>query len=207
MAQLPHTKVTRDEWVAAALGSLGEVAIDELRVLSLAERLSISRSSFYWYFDDLRGLHDELLARWEGNTRSIVERTERPAPTITTACLGVFECWADESLYDASLDLAVRDWGRREDSVATRVRGADDRRLDAVAAMFAAHGFEPDDALVRARLLYHSQVGYYAVGVAEPMAVRVGYLPYYLQSITGEDPTPEELASFAAFVESVDADG
>lgn len=205
MAQLPHTKVTRDEWVAAAIEALGEVAIDELRVLALAERLSISRSSFYWYFDDLAGLQDELLSRWERNTASIVERTERQAPTITRACLGVFECWADNSLYDASLDLAVRDWGRRDATVGSRVGEADDRRIDAVAAMFAAHGFESADALVRARLLYHSQVGYYAVGVDEPMAVRVGYLPYYVRSITGATPAPDELASFVAFVESVNA--
>ncbi|MEM7286282.1 MAG: TetR/AcrR family transcriptional regulator [Actinomycetota bacterium] len=204
MVQPAHTKVTRDDWIAAALDALDEVAIDELRVLSLAEGLSISRSSFYWYFDDLPALQGELLSLWERNTASIVERTERTAATITTACLGVFECWADESLYDARLDLAVRDWGRRDADVAARVRVADDRRLDAVASMFASHGFEADDALVRARLLYHSQVGYYAVGVDEPMDVRVGYLPYYLQSMTGEVPTPDELASFAAFVESVE---
>lgn len=203
----PHTRVTRDEWVNAALDALGEVAIDELRVLSLAERLSISRSSFYWYFDDLEGLQRELLSRWERNTASIVERTERQAPTITTACLGVFECWADRSLYDAGLDLAVRDWGRRDFDVAALVRAADDRRLDAVAAMFTAHDFEPADALVRARLLYHSQVGYHAVGVDEPMAVRLGYLPYYLQSITGEIPGSEELAAFAAFVERLSVAG
>ena len=129
MAQLPHTKVTRDEWVAAALGSLGEVAIDELRVLSLAERLSISRSSFYWYFDDLRGLQDELLTRWEGNTRSIVERTERQAPTITTACLGVFECWADGSLYDAGLDLAVEEVVVVLDHAALPLLGEGQQRL------------------------------------------------------------------------------
>ena len=111
MAQPAHTKVTREDWVAAAVDALDEVAIDELRVLSLAERLSISRSSFYWYFDDLAGLQEELLRRWERNTESIVERTERQAPTITTACLGVFECWADGSLYDSRLDLAVRGLG------------------------------------------------------------------------------------------------
>ena len=207
MTQLPHTKVTRDDWVAAALDALDDVAIDELRVLVLAECLSISRSSFYWYFDDLRGLQDELLRRWQRNTESIVERTERGASTITTACLGVFECWADSSLYDARLDLAVRDWGRRDADVAERVRDADDRRLDAVVGMFAAHGFDAAEALIRARLLYHSQVGYHAVGTHEPMSVRVGYLPYYLQSITGHVPMPEELAAFAAFAQAANADG
>ena len=203
MAAPAHTKVTRDDWVAAALDALGEVAIDELKVLALAQGLSISRSSFYWYFEDLPELQAELLTRWEVNTRSIVERTERSAPTINAACLGVFECWADESLYDAQLDLAVRDWGRRDPEIARRVHAADEARVAAVAAMFAHHGFEEDDALVRARLLYHSQVGYYAVGTDEAMAIRLGYVPYYLRSMTGEEPSQEELARFADFVHSI----
>ncbi len=203
MAAPAHTKVTRDDWVTAALEALDEVAIDELKVLTLAQGLSLSRSSFYWYFEELPELQAELLARWEVNTRSIVERTERHAPSINAACLGVFECWADESLYDARLDLAVRDWGRRDPDVAQRVQTADDQRVAAVAAMFSQHGFADADALVRARLLYHSQVGYYAVGTDEAMAIRLGYLPYYLRSMTGEEATTEELASFAEFVDSI----
>ncbi len=204
MAGQPHTRVTRDDWVVAALAALDDVAIDELKVLGMAESLSISRSSFYWYFSDLAELRDELLARWAHNTESIVERTERPAPGINAACLGVFECWADETLYDARLDLAVRDWGRRDALVAERVRAADDRRTEAVAAMFREHGYGDAEALVRARMLYHGQVGYHAVGVREEMAVRIGFVPHYLRAMTGVEPTPVELAAFEAFVLGVE---
>ena len=192
----PHTKATRDDWVAAARSALGETPIDGLRVLNLAGDLSVSRSSFYWYFADVDELHAELLAIWARNTASIVERCERSTPSIVAACLGVFECWADEALFDPTLDLAVRDWGRRDVEIATRVADADLRRLDAIAAMFAGHGFDPDDSTVRARLLYHSQVGYYAVGTDEPMDVRVAYLPYYLEAMCAAAPTDEELAAF-----------
>lgn len=193
-----HTKVTRLDWIDAALDVLDEVPVDRLRVLGLASRLSVSRSSFYWYFENLDELHAELLTRWERNTASIVERAERESVSIVAACLGVFECWADPRLYNASLDLAVRDWGRRDASVAARVEEADRHRHDALAAMFARHDFDHDDAIVRARLVYHSQVGYYAVGTDESTATRLAYLPHYLEAMTGATPTTTELAEFAA---------
>lgn len=202
-----HTKVTRRQWIDAALAALDDVPIDELRILTLATELSVSRSSFYWYFEKLDQLHDELLARWEMNTESIIERTRRESATITVACLGVFECWADHRLYDATLDLAVRDWGRREASVAARVADADEQRLGALTAMFADHGYAADDALVRARLVYHSQVGYYAVGTAEPLATRLAYLPYYLEAMTGTTATAAELTAFEAVLADVPPKG
>ena len=67
------------------------------------------------------------------------------------------ECWADEQSYNPILDLAVRDWGRRDAAIATRVQRADEQRLLALIEMFARHGFDDSEALVRARLLYHSQ--------------------------------------------------
>ena len=87
--------VTREEWISTAVDALDEVSIDQLKVLGLARRLGVSRSSFYWFFEDPDDLRAELLAIWERNTEAIVERARRPADTIAAACLGVFECWAD----------------------------------------------------------------------------------------------------------------
>lgn len=196
-----HVKVTRRDWVDAALAALDTTPIDELRVLTLAQDLSVSRSSFYWYFETPAALTDELLARWEINTTSIVERANRPASNVVLACLGVFECWADARLYHAGLDLAVREWGRREPEVGAEVSRADDRRLRALTSMFEAHAFDGDEALVRARLLYHSQLGYYALATDEPMETRLQYLPYYIESMAGRRPTDDEIASFVVVVD------
>lgn len=200
-----HTRVSRDDWIAAALASLETTSLDRLNVSALAGALSISRSSFYWYFDGLGELHAELLDRWTDNTRSIVERAGRDASTIVAAVLGVFECWADPRLYDARLDLAVRDWASRDPVVASRFRIADDERLTAVAAMFRTHGYGEADAEVRARLLYHSQVGYHAVGTDEPMATRLGFLAHYVESMTGVRPEQDELEGFVTFASALEA--
>lgn len=200
-----HTKVTRQQWIDAALAALGTSPIDELKVLTLARSLDVSRSSFYWYFENHTALTDELVEIWERNTASIVERAQRGASSIVAACLGVFECWADRRLYHAELDQAVREWGRRDGTIGAGVTRADAVRLEALVAMFRRHEFAPDDALVRARLLYHSQVGYYALGTDESLDTRLAYLPYYLEAMVGSLPTDIELNAFVSVVEAAAA--
>ncbi|MCP3939706.1 MAG: TetR/AcrR family transcriptional regulator [Actinomycetia bacterium] len=195
----PHTKVTRDDWIASALTQLRHEPIDQLKVLTIANTLDVSRSSFYWYFEQPSDLQGELLDLWRRNTDSIVERSKRPTSTPVAACLAVFECWVDPLVFDAVLDLAVRDWGRRDEAIAAEVAAADTKRVEAITDMFCRHGFEPSEALVRARLLYHSQVGYYAVGTDEPNETRMSYLPYYLEAMAGTPPTEDEIAEFEAF--------
>jgi AcrR family transcriptional regulator len=179
-----HGKASRTEWLEAALDTLRNDGIDQVRVLTLAQRLGVNRSSFYWYFKSRENLLDQLIGAWSvRNTASIVERARRPAATITAAVLGIFECWTDERFFDPKLDFAVRAWATRDVAIEAAVVSADQTRLDAIDAMYARYGF--DDSLVRARVLYYTQVGYYALGVDEPISVRLGYTPAYLRALTG----------------------
>lgn len=195
-------KASRAEWIAAGKQALLDQPIEQMKVLVLAKRLGVARSSFYWYFADRQGFLDALLDEWLANTRSIVARAERDSATITQACLCVFECWADPQLFDELLDRAVRDWGRRDPAIAVRVRAADDERVDALTQMFLRHGYERTDAAVRARLLYHSQIGYQTVEVREPLEARFALLPTYVHAMTGLHADASELAKFEAFARS-----
>ena len=194
-----HGKASRTEWLDAALDTLRNDGIDQVRVLTLAQRLGVNRSSFYWYFKSRENLLDQLIGAWSArNTASIVERARRPAATITAAVLGIFECWTDERFFDPKLDFAVRAWATRDVAIEAAVVGADQTRLDAIDAMYARYGF--DDSLVRARVLYYTQVGYYALGVDEPISVRLGHTPAYLRVLTGHEASSRELAAFGTFL-------
>lgn len=190
-------RMTRDDWLRLALETLVTKGVGEVRVLTLAQRLGVSRSSFYWFFKSRRDLLDQLLSHWEAqNTAAIVSRAERPAPTITQGVLNVFECWIDERLFDPGLDFAVREWARRSEEVRRVVDEADNQRLAALAEMFGRHGFSPLDAFVRARILYYMQIGHFALDVREPKEQRLGYVEAYLRGFTGQEPTQEELSRF-----------
>jgi len=69
--------------------------------------------------------------------------------------------------------------------------------------MFVRQGFSIAESAVRARLLYHSQVGYYALRTSESMSTRLSNLPYYLKALTGTEGTAAELAAFTDIIDNL----
>lgn len=197
-----NTKVIRSEWLDAALDTLLSKGVENVRILPLAQKLNVSRSSFYWYFKDRQNLLDELLELWRGkNTRAILERAQRPSETIIRGVTNVFECWADERLFDPRLDFAIREWARRSEDVRRAVRKADGERVAAIKQMYRRHGYDDEDAFIRARTLYYTQIGYFYLDLQEAMEERLSHLAAYLRSATGQEPTEQEIADFRKFVE------
>ncbi|MFI0843934.1 TetR/AcrR family transcriptional regulator [Mesorhizobium sp. IMUNJ 23232] len=199
-----NVKVTREDWLNLALEAMVSEGVEAVRILSLGQRLGVSRSSFYWYFKSRQDLLDQLLDYWRNrNTRVIVERASRPADTIAEAVLNVFENWVDGTLFDPRLDFAIRAWARQSPEVHRIVDEADDKRVDAIREMFLRHGYEETEAFVRARVLYFVQIGYYSLEIVEPMRNRLSLVPAYVKTHTGKDPTQREFDAFVEFTRRV----
>ena len=201
-----NTKVTRQDWLDAAMDLLVSEGVAEVKILSVGDRLGVSRSSFYWYFRSRKELLDELLTVWERtNTGSIVRYAAMPAGTITAAVCNVFRCWVDPALFDHRLDFAVREWARRSGEVRAVIDRSDAQRLEAIRGMFERHGYPPAEAEVRARILYYMQIGYYALELSEPMEERLARVPHYLLGFTGQPARPGEVEALAAHAREVAA--
>ncbi len=192
----------REDWLNVALRVLIDEGAAAVKVMTLAQRLGCSRSSFYWFFNDREAMLQALLHLWRArNTHAIVERAGRPAARVSKAVLNVFECWADPALFDAKLDFAVREWARRSPEVALAVHDADEERLAALTAMFARFGADDKEAVVRARTLYFMQIGYYALEVRETNLQRNALLQQYVEVFSGEVPDAADLRGFTALAE------
>jgi AcrR family transcriptional regulator len=203
-ARASSVRTTRDEWLKTAMDTLISDGVEKVKVLTIAQKLNSSRSSFYWFFKSRKDLLDQLLEAWKSkNTQPLLERAERPAATITEAVLNIFECWADEDLFDTRLDFAVREWARRSGSVRRALDKADNQRLDAITQMFVRHGYDPHEAVIRARTLYFMQVGYFALDLQEPIEARLLYTQQYLLCLTGKTGSKEEIERFAGFIASL----
>ncbi|WP_246770758.1 TetR/AcrR family transcriptional regulator [Aestuariivirga sp. YIM B02566] len=201
-----NIKVTREDWLDLALETLISDGVEGVRILALGQKLGVSRSSFYWYFESRQDLLDQLLEYWRNkNTRFIIERAKRPAPTITQAVLNVFECWVDTNLFNPRLDFAIRTWARSSTFVHEIIDAADNERVLAIGDMFARYGYSQEDAFVRARVLYFMQIGYYSLEIIEPMSSRLSLVPAYLRSFTGREPLDSEIEAFARYVEATGA--
>ncbi len=195
-----NVKATREDWLNVALDVLVSEGVEQVKVLGLAERLNVSRSSFYWYFKSRQHLLDELLEVWEQtNTGAILRQAEAAAETVTEAVCNLFRCFVDIDLYNHQLDFAVREWARRSGPVRRVIDSSDARRVAAIRSMFERHGYPPQEAEVRARVLYFMQIGYYTLELHEPLEERLSFVPEYLHAFTGRTPQPEEVVAFEAF--------
>lgn len=198
-------KVTRGDWLAAARAALIEKGVDHVKVLVLAQTLKVSRSSFYWYFRDRGDLLARLVEVWrEMNTGEILRQTQRPSADIADGVLHVFECWTAASRFDPRLDFAVREWARRDSALHRVVRAADDACIDAIASLFRRHGYDEPDTLVRARIMYFTQVGYYALELGESEEQRLRYTAEYVRGFTGRNPHPDQIAAYRSQIRALE---
>ncbi|MHA6264527.1 TetR/AcrR family transcriptional regulator [Arenibacterium sp. CAU 1754] len=200
-----NIKVTRQDWLNVAMDVLVSDGVEQVKVMSLGDRLGVSRSSFYWYFKSRQDLLDALLKRWQDtNTAALVAQAERPAETITQAVCNVFRCVVNPVLFDTALDFAVRAWARRSGKVRRVLDLSDQRRVAALTAMFERFDFDPTEAMTRARVLYYMQNGYNEAELNESLQDRLALVPHYLLIFTGQHPRPQEIADLRAYALAAD---
>jgi AcrR family transcriptional regulator len=195
-----------DGWLDAAYEALLESGVEAVKIQLLSRKLKLSRTSFYWFFDDREQLLSALLAKWrDKNTGNLVKRTETYAESIAEAILNVFDCWLDGSLFDSKFEFAIRSWAIQSSETLEAVNFADQKRIDALTRMFRKFGYDEDSADVRARTLYLTQIGYISMQTSEDIATRLRRIPEYVQIFTGSIPQQRELDRF--FARYRDSDG
>jgi AcrR family transcriptional regulator len=190
--------LTRADWIARGLALLISEGVDAIRITRLANDLGVTRGSFYWHFRDRADLLEALIGRWQDkNTAAIVEALDRE-DDLTRGILALFDAWLDAGRFDPRLDAAVRDWARRTESVRLAVETADRQRVDTIARFLDRCGYSTTEAFVRARIIYFTQVGYFALGIDETLVQRIGYLEPYFEGFTGRPLAPAVAAAYRA---------
>lgn len=151
------TPLDATAWIEAAFDALAEGGIEAVRVDPLAKRLGVTRGSFYWHFKDRDALHQAMLKQWrKWATYRIGDRLERAAPdagerlrrTLALPHAGPHATRA------AAIELAIRQWGRRDAEAAQAVQLIDKHRLSYYAKLYAELGHSEAEARKRAYLFY-----------------------------------------------------
>ena len=193
------SKGSAEIWLDGAHQLLLQSGVGSVKIMALANHLKLSRTGFYWHFNDREALLDALILRWENqNTGNLIARTQQYAETITEAILNLFDCWVDAKLFDSRMDFAIRNWAHQSDKLKAILEKADKQRIASIHAMFERFGFDPTQADVRAHTIYYTQVGYVSMMVEENLADRIKLIPTYIESFSGQRPTEKELARFTS---------
>jgi len=170
-----------------------------VRILPLAKKLGLSRTSFYWFFEDREALLNALLQKWhDKNMTGLAARTQPKPKTISAAVLGISHLWLEKENFDCEFEFAIRSWGLESEKVLQLVREVDSERLALIRAMFLAYGFKPSEADIRARTLYQTQIGYISMRLhlQESHEERLRRMADYTQVFAGQKLTKQDWEDF-----------
>jgi AcrR family transcriptional regulator len=158
---MANVRTPRGAWIEAALQALSAGGPEAVRVEALATSLGVSKGGFYWHFKDRQGLLNETLDSWEKAMVEDVIASVESQPVEPRAKLQ--HLFALASTADFAVELAIRDWSRRDAAVAARLRRIDSRRMAYLRSLFGQLCADEDEVEARSMLTYSLFVGSYFI--------------------------------------------
>jgi AcrR family transcriptional regulator len=158
------TQTPPSAWIEAGLRALAAGGPDAVRIEPLAQALGVTRGGFYWHFEDRAALLDAMLDTWEHRSiDEVIARAERGGGgAMAKARRAGALTFSSELL---PIDLAIRDWARREPAVAKRLRRVDNRRMDYLRSQLAFVTTDPDELEARCLLAFTAAIGHHLIAV------------------------------------------
>jgi hypothetical protein len=133
-------------------------------------------------FDDREALLQEILDTWERmGVDEVIERVEseggdaRAKLRRLSALAGGGE--------PLRIDLAVRDWARREQTVAERLRRVDNRRMDYLRSLFGDFCPDEDDVESRCMVFYSLWIGSHFIAADHGARSRADVVKFALRQL------------------------
>jgi AcrR family transcriptional regulator len=155
----PPTRTPPSRWIDEGLRALAAGGPDAVRIEPLAQALGVTRGGFYWHFEDRQALLGEMLDRWERmSIDEVIDRIEREGGEARARLRRLFALAATSGEL-LKIDLAIRDWSRREPAVTERLRRVDNRRMTYLRSLFAAFCADDDEVEARCTIVMALFVG------------------------------------------------
>src|SRR4051794_8577781 len=153
------TRTPRSSWIDEGLRALAGGGPDAVRIETLAQALGVTKGGFYWHFDGRPALLEEMLDAWERVViDEVIERVESEGGDARAKLRRLFAL-ASSSRDLLKIELAIRDWARRDKAVAKRLKRIDNRRMEYMRSLFGAFCRDEDDVEARCMLAFSLFIG------------------------------------------------
>lgn len=148
-------RLSRDDWIAAALAALAEGGVGAVAIEPLAARLGATKGSAYWHFANRDELLRVALQHWESDETDAVIAlvSAEPDPALGLRTL------LGTALSHPQANVAVMLAGINDPLVEPVLTRVTNRRIDYLAELFTRLGCTGDAARHRATLAYSAYLG------------------------------------------------
>ena len=179
-------RLTRDDWITAALDAIAEGGLAAVGVEPLAAGLGATKGSFYWHFENRDALLEAAISRWEKETTTDVvaditaAANDAPVSQFRRLVVSVIERAEQDRVGPALLASASHP------AVAPALERITAVRLTLIATVLQPLGFPPAETRRRALLAYSAYLGHGQLAHSTPCvlpATRTGRRTYLNDAI------------------------
>lgn len=157
---MPATRTPPGRWVQEGLRALAVGGPDAVRIEPLAQALGVTKGGFYGYFSDRRALLEEMLDTWERTVLDeVIEHVESEGGDARARLRRLFAMASSSATELLKVELAIRDWARRDKAVARRLKRVDNRRMEFMRTLFGDFCRDDDDVEARCLLVFSLFIG------------------------------------------------
>lgn len=151
-----------DDWLDAAAGEIAAGGFANVRVMTLARKLGVTRGSFYWHFRDHEDLVVRFLQRWRDRRLHELQYWKPQGGDVEQELRHILEVLltdASRNIRRLQVELAVRDFARRNTLAAEMVLQVDEARISQNCLLFERLGSDPERTRDLSLLLYVAIIG------------------------------------------------
>jgi AcrR family transcriptional regulator len=185
----PAGTLDRDAWLAAATDAIAEGGFGAARILTLAQRLGVTRGSFYWHFRNHGDFVAQLLERWrDEQLRALASWRPDGGDAEADLRRAVRLLLADMARDGRSLrvELAVQDFARRNPLAATVTVDVNRARTAQGLALFEALTGDRERARALTLLLYACITGARLMLAATARSEKIDAIAARLDRVIGD---------------------
>lgn len=151
-------RLSRDDWIDAALDALVADGIEGVRIDRLCRDLRVTKGSFYHHFDGRDGLLEALAAYWADiSPRQAVVVVDSFQDDAMKQLIEVARLVADRDI--GRRDHAMRAWAAADQRAARAVQRADRKILRVLEKIMAGLGVPEDEIHPLTRVLFFASLG------------------------------------------------
>ncbi|MEU7135235.1 helix-turn-helix domain-containing protein [Streptomyces sp. NPDC046261] len=160
-------RTPRETWIEEGLRALAEGGAEAVRVEALAKALGVTKGGFYGYFASREALLNEMLDAWERESvDEVIDRVVQESDPVERVRLAGKLTFSGGHLLP--IDLAVRDWARRDRAVADRLRRVDNRRMQLLRDAISTFCPDPEEVEARSLLAFCMAIGSHFLAADHP---------------------------------------
>lgn len=157
---MPRIIALKEDWIKLGYKQFSEKGISGIVIESMAKKLKVNKSSFYWHFKTKTAFIQSIIKFWETESTSkiisLVQNEISPIDRLERLIELSF-------LKDNDIDFFfyLKKYAKSNKDLANRMDELDNQRLEFTANILMELGYSKSDSIIKSSIFYKYLIGYH----------------------------------------------